>query len=369
MAPTAGSPEEASCVREENESLRSDNIRLRAAVAAARPETPAEWEVPPTPNSSGGAMLAAESLVHLMQEGGNLLAEREALRLENEALEIELLNLVDDYEDEEIGSYVGSIEGTYVESVGGSAAADDDGEDVGDEIDDATLEKLLPLLSEGDALRAEREGLRAERRDLLGALETAGAAQADEAIDVTAADEDLEQRFLVAVQDVRSENANLESEISKLREENTRLKRRGSTPRVPPQSFPKVAPPPAADTKKIISMEALGTSERKQRRQPLKKLSLEVVDEDWDSAQIRQKEAMATLLRSVGGAVSPSSSTLTMTSLKDSRRKSPASTVKSLPALPEIPESDDGKTKGPPDMSQEQAIKGALHTLFRTLAK
>mmetsp|Transcript_90911 Transcript_90911/g.252935 ORF Transcript_90911/g.252935 Transcript_90911/m.252935 type:complete len:324 (+) Transcript_90911:77-1048(+) len=323
MAPTplsADVPEEASRLREENQLLRSENLRLRAAVSAARPETPeTSAAIPSTPLASAaagsGALGAADRLVHLMREGGHLLKEREALRLENEALESELESLADGELDDPV-------------SMGGSGSADFDEKDgTGLLPDVAMVDRLMPLLSEGDALRTERETLRAERQELMSELEastppSAEAMGAGVSIDEASAreaenasDRELEQRFLSAVEEASRENASLEAEIKKLREENARLRNRGP------------------------SKESTKPPERR------RSLGIKVAEEDID-VTLRQREAMAALLRK-SQATSPSTA---RSNNHTARGISPSK-------------------KNDMDKNQEEALKGALHTLFRNFAR
>lgn len=112
--------EEAARVRGENALLRAENLRLRAALCAARPETPLPT-VPATPTSALGALGAADKLAHLMREGGSLLREREALQAEKEALESQL--------EAELEAICAEEEAEEAELGGGS---DGDGEEGGD---------------------------------------------------------------------------------------------------------------------------------------------------------------------------------------------------------------------------------------------
>jgi len=306
-------------VRTENEELRAQNLRLRAAVSAARPETPEPLVHPSTP-AAGGALEAADRLVHLMREGGHLLKEREALLAENQALESELEALV---------AEEGAADGAPPPEAAAEVAEGAEDESV------SVVERLVPLLSEGDALRTEREGLRAERKELIMELEAMGAhAGKDEAgEDLSSGDKELEGRFLGAVEDVSRENASLEAEIKKLREENTRLRRKNSAPaKDEPVKPQKTAPSPVATKTKSLrpvtpSAQAAG-----------KDIDIGI---DFD-----QRQAMASLLRKTKDVVSPSAT------------RSPGNTRDISPSR-----------RAPLDVGQEEQLKGALHTLFRNFGR
>lgn len=97
-----------------------------------------------------------------------------------------------------------------------------------DELDESGLDKLLPLLSEGDHLRAERAVLVKERDDLLGSIADEGGPFSESAeADRLAAEEDeqqLQEQLQGALETVQLENSSLEDEIGKLRLANARLK-------------------------------------------------------------------------------------------------------------------------------------------------
>lgn len=343
MAPSpiaTDSPEEAARVRAENEQLRAQNLRLRAAVCAARPETP-EQPMPPTP-VAGGALGAADRLVHLMQEGGHLLKEREALRAENEALESELQSIVG--EDVAAEAAGGDAEVPVVEAANG----------VDEEEDSTLVDRLVPLLSEGDALRTERQALRAERQELMNELGAVGSDEAEEAEDIPAGDQELESRFLAAVEEASRENASLEAEIKKLREENSRLKTKSvsaakaeaeAVKDVNTDSYKIVEPAkPAAVSKPAVVSKPFKSPLKNYGKVPNPIKASPPAEEE---VSYQQREAMAALLRKSQGVVSPSTA-----------RSGIAGRGFSIE-----------KGKKELDQGQEAQLKGALHTLFRNFGK
>lgn len=333
-------------MRLENELLRSENLRLRAAVCAARPETPQPSATVPSTPVGGGALGAADRLVHLMQEGGNLLQEREALRAENEALESELEAMVAGSEA------AGSEEGGPDAEAPNSA---DEGEE--QTPDGAMVERLMPLLSEGDALRTERVGLRHERQELLSELEAMGATAAgvEEAapdLETAAVDQELEQRFLSAVEDASRENAALEAEIQKLREENSRLRTRNTTSKAeaikPEKEADIIKPVPEAPEPIKPANVAVNTVASRRPKNRLTGMNrIKVPEEEDIDLVLQQREAMASLLRK-SQVTSPS------TARSSPLARTPAATKKG------------GFDR---DQGQEQALKGALHTLFRNFGR
>mmetsp|Transcript_494 Transcript_494/g.1666 ORF Transcript_494/g.1666 Transcript_494/m.1666 type:complete len:354 (+) Transcript_494:61-1122(+) len=353
MAPSGllvDSPEEAERVRAENEQLRAENLRLRAAVCAARPDTPDPLLICSTP-AAIGTLGAADRLVHLMREGGHLLKEREALMAENEALESELEVLVQD----------AGAEGAprlAIPEAPAQAEEEEGGEDA------LVIERLVPLLSEGDALRTEREGLRAERKELVHELEAMGAKAAqEEAVleDLSASDQELEGRFLCAVEEASRENSNLEAQIKKLREENARLRSKNTstikatqveaTKTINTDTYSSIEPTkPVAmtvpsDEKPIVKpapkpARHLGKFTSGFKAPP--------VDETDIGMAFSQREAMASLLRKSQGISSPSTARSNLTARGLSPNTSRAAQL---------------------DMGQEEQLKGALHTLFRNFGR
>lgn len=137
---------------------------------------------------------AADSLVSLLGEGAQLLLRCEQLQAENVCL----------------------AGGVASSALGGSAAETQDA-------DFAAIDRLLPLLSESDALRAERESLQAERAELVEAL---GDGCVSELVSAGDDEEDtsLAERMRAALADVSKENQMLTIEVSGLQEENGRLR-------------------------------------------------------------------------------------------------------------------------------------------------
>lgn len=233
-------------LREENERLRRENEMLEQALENARPDSAPYigMSVPASARSarshrsleSSDNQGAANRLMKLMREGGELLREREELEKENRLMMGELVDH---------GSAPSSPAGGSVEfrSTRDSAAfrstqetapgvpEGDEGdldEDEPDELDESSLEKLLPLLSEGDSLRAEREALRKEREDLLGALAEPGGPFNDKAAEERRAqeaeDEEIKKTLELAFQNVQAENRSIGGEVDELKAANAKLR-------------------------------------------------------------------------------------------------------------------------------------------------
>lgn len=201
MPPRAG----ATRVRAENARLRDKNTQLRASMAAVRPGTP----VPATPSGGPDRLVpiasAADRLVSLLGEGARLLLEREQLQAENDCLAG--------------GGCCSSGAGDV--ALGGLAKETEDARDL------AAIDRLLPLLSESDALRAEREALQADRAELMEAL---GDACVPEPVVAESEDDSkLGERIRAALADVSEENCALTVEVASLRKENVRLRGSAST--------------------------------------------------------------------------------------------------------------------------------------------
>jgi len=337
-------------VRLENERLRAENLRLRAAVAATQPnEPPASNIALVTPR--GGTLDAADERVQLMREGGQLLKEKEGLMSENSVLQRELGTLVEDIAPGE-GAPVLDLEAEIDRVVGE------------EETDLDALERLLPLLNEGDALCAEREGLKSEHRELIGTLEALGAAPqraGDEASleDLLAeAGEpgDLQSRLRRAMEDVKRENTSLEAEVHQLRDDNTRLRHDHATALASPSFAPKLLAPPAP-----VIIQPASPKIRKQMSTMMTLLQTPTGKEDAlmaeltapeteDERQDAQREAMASLLRRhIAEEAVPSP------------RMSPLK-------VPQVSERRLAAAESNPETSNI-ALKSALHELFRNFAR
>lgn len=240
---------------DENERLRLENEQLEKLIAAFRPEThgAGDCSVPHSARSgcqsrrsqASNTQSAADRLMKLMSEGGDLLREREELEKENRMM-------MQDIYAAPVASSVAasptrggrdsfSQAGTDLTQVrsdfrqtgmtgtdfGQTGMTGVSGIDI-DELDDDNLDKLLPLLSEADSLRAEREALRKEREDLLGALtDDDGPLSAGAAAERRAQEEEdkaLKEHLQVAVDSVHTENLGLVDEIQKLKAANARLR-------------------------------------------------------------------------------------------------------------------------------------------------
>jgi len=221
----------------------------------------------------------------------------------------------------------------------------------------ARTRQRLRRLSEGDQLRTQRESLRAERKELLTELGKA-ADESEEAAaeDHCAGDQELEGRFLAAVEEASRENASLEAEIKGLRDDNSRLKSKGAA-----------AAKAEAEAIKTAETQAINTDSYKAADvEPLKPVAAKpgarvprsfpkasdaikkappAVEEDMS---FQQREAMASLLRKSQGVTSPSTARSGMTARGFSQGK--------------------GK-KNELDKGQEDQLKGALHMLFKNFAK
>jgi len=326
MVTTPSGAPDASHAREENELLRAENLRLRAAVSAVRPDTPAEpASIPPTPGGSSAALQAADRLVQLMREGGQLLKEREALREENGALERELEVFAAEGEAE-------LPEGREEPDAGPAENSRTPPVEVEEAETPSTLlavDRLMPLLSEGDALRAEREGLRAEREELLGELQAMGPPLPDEAAheeEQLAADAELESRFLAAVEEASREHASLKAEVRGLREENARLRRKSSKE--------------GAENEDGAYGDAYSYDTPRRLKGAIRP---EAFEEDIDT-HLQQQEAMAELLKRAR-ITSPTS------------HGGPQSMATAARELSDL------------DRGQEMQLKGALHTLFQNFPR
>mmetsp|Transcript_111371 Transcript_111371/g.311247 ORF Transcript_111371/g.311247 Transcript_111371/m.311247 type:complete len:297 (+) Transcript_111371:57-947(+) len=164
-----------------------------------------------------------------MKETGELLKEREVLQKENTQIEQGLRRMLGD-----------NVEADPSESAEANAVFP------GDEL--AAIERLLPLVDEGESLQAEHDKLCAERGDLLSSLSTfcGGASPSQSAgsrswsggnlDDEAAASEhaDIEVRLRGAVEQVRGETLGLEAEVQQLREDNARLKEEQLAVGLPP---------------------------------------------------------------------------------------------------------------------------------------
>jgi len=295
---------DAKKIRQENERLRDDNVRLRAAVAAVRPATPLPESTP-----RGGPQLAgaADALLYRMQEGADLLREREVLEAEHAWLAGE-----GDYDE-----FQGLGCATHHEDHPCSSSEVPAGEAVDPEFE--SLDRLLPLLSEGDALQAEREELRSERQELLAAIQESGITSDINpgGVDAAAFDRDLEFRIRQAVEDVTRENDSLEAEIAKLRNDNGKLREhKASVDTAGPARSVAIEEQPALPVKTNATgfRSAYNKAKSPTLAAPIQRLSAKTASQPASSESkqniidfeddVCRREAMSTLLRSqLGGRI------------------------------------------------------------------
>jgi len=309
--------DEASRIREENARIRADNQRLRALVSVAQPETPeADFCLPSTPTGNSGAV---DVLAELMSEGGRLLRQRETLQAENAALE-----------------------GTEQEEEAKRHVAEEETADVSDPFEGkelAAMERLMPLLSEGDALRTERQKLRAERQGLLAELHSTGdlsSGLADFSKDegLALADAELENSFLAAIDETRRENLSLEGEITTLRQDNARLRQSRDISENKSRVLP--VPPKTKASPAMTAVQVVPAQQEEEFEVP-------------GSRRDAQRDVMKQLLYK-------------------SRVSSPSNSTKAGSAKKAA---DNGTVEVSCGLrsTQEEAVKQHLHTLFRTFAR
>mmetsp|Transcript_16308 Transcript_16308/g.37636 ORF Transcript_16308/g.37636 Transcript_16308/m.37636 type:complete len:316 (-) Transcript_16308:101-1048(-) len=305
---------------QENGKLKSENNRLLSELAAARPDTsPATPEVEETPGSS------ADRLVHLMSEGAKLLQEREALKKENE----ELLDGLG--QTQGVADSPGAPEQNVDAGDDGSAEQGFDDLDLG-EVDMDLMQHLLPLLKEGEVLRAERVQLRTERQDILGTLEAKADLQqpAQVSTQLSKEEAELEVRLKSTMKDVVQENKTLQAEIDKLREENGRLRTEASSLADGRLKEFTIKPPPRVPS-----------AARKPR--PQVEMQRELSD-DRRSRLDQQREAMSALLGQFAALPDPKMK-YTIEGDKSSNPKRPATG------------------------DRKEQIRGAMHNLYRSVEK
>jgi len=219
MAGEEAAPRDREVLRESNDKLRAENSRLRAAIVYARPDTPLH-----TTRSDGGAPggEAADLLVRLLAEGARLLSEREYLRDDNDRLVNEVDSEVPDNAESVSGNEAlaaaAALRAQVQEAVGAGSS----------DADLAALDRLMPLLSEADALKTERDLLKKERGELLRVISEAFPSEDGGCGSSSEADlqdgEELERRIRSAGDTMSRENESLQGEISQLRVENARLR-------------------------------------------------------------------------------------------------------------------------------------------------
>mmetsp|Transcript_56021 Transcript_56021/g.103661 ORF Transcript_56021/g.103661 Transcript_56021/m.103661 type:complete len:316 (-) Transcript_56021:142-1089(-) len=307
-------------LRQENGKLKSENNRLLSEIAAARPDSkPATPEVDDTPGSS------ADRLVHLMSEGAKLLQEREALKKENDEL---LDGLGQPQGTDPAGAQDLNVGG--VDDGNAELGYDDDLDLSGVDVD--LMQHLLPLLKEGEALRAERIQLRTERQDILGSLEGKAALPqpAQVSTQLSKEEAELEARLKSTMKDVVQENKILQAEIDKLREENGRLRTEaGSLADGRLKEFT-IKPP-----------SRVSSAARKPR--PHVEMQREMSDERRSRLE-QQREAMSALLSQFASLPDPK---LKYT-LDGDRSSNP---------------------KRPATGDRKEQIRGAMHSLYRSTEK
>lgn len=300
VAGVAAPPPSADTARiaAENERLRAKNTQLRAAIAVVRPTTP----VPITPRGPGLVPIAAttDELVKLLGEGSRLLLERDQLQAENCSLA------------------AGGAAGIADEAAPGGGLA---GETQDEEI--VAIDRLMPLLSESDALWAEREALQAERTDLVSFCEStthmskaerdalqadlAGLDTHDEALRVNS---DLEMRIRGALAEVGEENRALATEIAGLREDHTRLRNIASAD-VGRQAAD--AGRQASELRRAGKTDEADKLDAKAEKLEAEAARLQASPPELDSDEIEnlfmRQQAMATVLGRIHSVASPKSST------------------------------------------------------------
>lgn len=186
MAPGSGDAHAVVCAEADNRRLRAENLRLRTAVATSRPVT-----AQACPDAAG-------ELAQLLREGGELLKEKQGLAVQNSQLAIEIVRLTDGIDG------ATSIAVALGKLGDGGAQSAEDGEL-------AALERLLPLLSEGELLQAERHQLTTERCQLVGTVsalpkEAAGVAQSP-------LSPKAERKLRAAVEYAREQNSDLQADL------------------------------------------------------------------------------------------------------------------------------------------------------------
>jgi len=193
------------------EKLKDENVKLRDVLTLAGHDMPAE--------GPEGVKGAADRLVTLMTEGGQLLKEREVLQVEHAHLSAVAIETAQEDPDlERLVGLLAEVEALNEERaqlLGGAPVPMED-----DMLD--ALAMLRPLLGQTNALLADRENLVGERKELLRVAEAAGLAS--DGLIVGSDDSDMEMQLLSAVKGVVKENDSLKGEISKLRNDNNRLK-------------------------------------------------------------------------------------------------------------------------------------------------
>eukprot|EP00930_Biecheleria_cincta_P055545 TRINITY_DN41862_c0_g1_i1.p1 TRINITY_DN41862_c0_g1~~TRINITY_DN41862_c0_g1_i1.p1 ORF type:complete len:663 (-),score=176.17 TRINITY_DN41862_c0_g1_i1:184-2172(-) len=210
--------DEADTLRSEVDRLRDENARLREVLVVQ-----GQMDLSSAAMTEEGAMGAANSLIMLMQEGGQLLKEREALEFERAKLvAVKTVAEEDDPDLERLMVILREVDNSYEERQRLCADNPEMAIPEGDEVLDA-LARLRPLMSESDNLLADREKLMFERKELAGKVQDAGMEWAVDSLPIVE-DRDLEMRLNGAMGDVLKENASLKDEILRLKENNSKLK-------------------------------------------------------------------------------------------------------------------------------------------------
>jgi len=230
----AGADETAESLNEQVEYLRSENVKLRELLESMG------VELPSVSLEEGGVMGAADTLVHLMSEGGSLLREREDLILEHARLSV--AEQASEDQDPDLDRLLDAL--LEVEALQAEREQLRAERGLPEEVDDFedALTRLRPLFNEIDGLRAERHVLASERKGLVEAVEAVGMS-AEEIL--CEEDRDLELQLLNAVKGVVRENESLKAEIQELQAQISRLRdHRSSDQREALEELPQVAPAP-----------------------------------------------------------------------------------------------------------------------------
>lgn len=222
---------EVARLRAENENLRVSNLRLRAATSLARPQTPTVARQLPAEGADG--LSIAEQLARHTKRGAELLKDRQGILKENAQLAAQLRARAANsdaatwgtetetrLQHDDLSRLLPMLEEGDELLAERERLREERRELVGD------LEELLPMLVDRDALRAEREELEAERKELLAMLppDAEGVGDAELPAQEAGDEEDLGARLRAAVGDAARENASLEVEISGLRGEGEQLR-------------------------------------------------------------------------------------------------------------------------------------------------